>query len=195
MLGALASLAIPAAIGGLSYMASRSGQPERVQQTPTLNPQQLALQTRLGNYAADRLMNNQLDFSPIEARARQQFKTQTIPGLAERFTAMGGGQRSSAFQSALGSASSDLESNLGALRSQYNLAQYPQLLSMMNIGMRPQFENVFRPEQASGLESLLSGLGSGASHIAAAGAQGYMSNPENVQKLMEFLSSILGYAA
>jgi len=58
-------------------------------------------------------------FSPIEDQARRQFTTKTIPSLAERFTALGGGQRSSAFPGALGSAASELESNLASLRAQY----------------------------------------------------------------------------
>lgn len=72
---------------------------------------------------------NPQGFQPIEDRARQQFQTNTIPSLAERFTAMGGGaQRSSAFQGALGNAGSDLESQIAALRGQYGQQQINSLL-------------------------------------------------------------------
>lgn len=63
------------------------------------------------------------DFGGIENAARRNFQTQTIPSIAERFTAFGNGQRSSAFQGALGSAGANLESQLGALRSQYGQQQ------------------------------------------------------------------------
>ncbi len=64
-------------------------------------------------------------FNPIEAHATRQFNTQTIPGLAERFQAMGGQGtgNSSAFQGALGQAGSDLQSGLASLRSQYGIQQ------------------------------------------------------------------------
>src|ERR1700687_41204 len=75
-------------------------------------------------------MNEQLqqgrqnaNFDAQEERARRNFSTQTIPSIAERFTAFGNNQRSSAFQNALGSAGSDLESQLANLRSQYGQQQ------------------------------------------------------------------------
>lgn len=86
-----------------------------------------------------------LSFDPIEQRARQQFSKTTIPSLAERFTAMGGGQRSSAFQSALGEQASDLESQLAALRSQYGLQQHQALLPLLQLGLQPSFETVYSP--------------------------------------------------
>jgi hypothetical protein len=63
------------------------------------------------------------NFDAQEQAARRSFATNTIPGIAERFTAFGNNQRSSAFQSALGSAGSDLESQLANLRSQYGQQQ------------------------------------------------------------------------
>lgn len=86
-----------------------------------------------------------VDFNPIEDRARSQFNTQTVPGLAERFTSLGGGQRSSAFQNAIGSAGVDLESGLAALRSQFGLQQQGQqnklLGNLLSYGFKPSFEN------------------------------------------------------
>jgi hypothetical protein len=86
-----------------------------------------------------------VDFNPIEERARSQFNTQTVPGLAERFTSLGGGQRSSAFQNAIGSSSADLESGLAALRSQFGLQQQGQqnslLSSLLGFGFQPSFQN------------------------------------------------------
>ena len=61
----------------------------------------------------------ELDFDPIEARARKSFMEKTIPSLAERFTSLtGGGQRAGAFERQKAEAATDLESSLAALRAQ-----------------------------------------------------------------------------
>ncbi len=60
------------------------------------------------------------DFGPLAQQAKSQFYSETIPTLAERFTALGGGQRSSAFESSLGRAGAGLEENLAALKAQYD---------------------------------------------------------------------------
>lgn len=94
------------------------------------------------------------NFGGIENRAREQFANNTIPGLAERFTALGSGgsQRSSAFQGALGSAASDLESQLGALRGQYGMQQ-------LGLGLQPSFENIYVPRQGGLAEGSAQGIG------------------------------------
>jgi hypothetical protein len=119
----------------------------KTNQISTQTPQQMGVQNNiLGQIPG--LLNRStqgVDFNPIEERARSQFQTQTVPGLAERFTSLGGGQRSSAFQGALGSAGSDLESGLAALRSQFGLQQQGQqnslLSSLLGFGFQPSFQN------------------------------------------------------
>jgi len=60
----------------------------------------------------------ELDFGPIEARARRQFAQETLPSIAERFTALtGGGQRAGAFERQKAQAGGELEENLAALRA------------------------------------------------------------------------------
>lgn len=117
------------------------------QQLPRFTPEQQSalsqlLQQGMGN----------ADFGGIENRARQNFATKTVPSLAERFTAMGGGQRSSAFQGALGSAASDLESQLAALRGQYGLQQ-------LGLGLQPSFENIYIPQQGGLLQGAAPAVG------------------------------------
>jgi len=77
----------------------------------------------------------QADFDPIEQYYKQQFATQTIPQLAERFT---GNKESSAFTGALGAAGSQLNTNLALLRAQYDLALRDQMIRMANIQGRGQ---------------------------------------------------------
>ncbi len=92
------------------------------------NQQQQGVNQLFGNTLAGANTNG---FDAIDANARKQFQQQGIPSLAERFTSLGGGQRSSAFQGALGGAQADLESQLGALRSQYGLQQQQQRQSLL----------------------------------------------------------------
>src|SRR5271154_2626387 len=79
-----------------------SGSPAQVAQIPRLAPNQLQGQNQALQMALSGLQNPTAGFEPIAQKARTQFNTQTVPGLAERFTSLGGGQRSSAFQGALG---------------------------------------------------------------------------------------------
>jgi hypothetical protein len=101
-------------------------------------------------------------FEPIAQKARSQFNTQTIPSLAERFTSLGG-QRSSAFQGALGSAGAGLDESLAALGSQYENQQQGQqqqlLMALLGLGLQPQFENTFQPGTPGLLNNLFGGGG------------------------------------
>ena len=72
------------------------------------------------------------DFGGIEQLAKKRFEEETVPSLAERFTAMGGGKRSSAFQSALGRSGADLGAQLSALRPQFGMQK-------LMMGLQPRF--------------------------------------------------------
>lgn len=98
-------------------------------------------QQALGNL---NLPGNQLQgqnsFAPIAENAQRQFNQVTVPGLAERFAAMGSGDKgSSAFTNSLSSAGADLQSQLAALGAQYGLQQ--QGLNLQEQGM--QSNNLF----------------------------------------------------
>lgn len=101
-------------------------------------------------------------FEPYAQQARTQFNTQTIPSLAERFTALGG-QRSSAFQGALGAAGAGLNENLAALGSQYDSNQQGQeqqlLMALLGLGLQPQFENAYQPGTPGLINNLFGGGG------------------------------------
>lgn len=146
-------------LGGPAYWGAKAANPSfgqnlsnlflgssgRVQQAPLFNQQQ---QNAMSGLLGQGMQN--ADFSGIENRARNQFRTNMIPGLAERFTSMGGGQRSSAFQGALGGAESDLESQLAALRSQFGMQQ-------LGMGLTPQFENMHIPSTPGIFGNLMAG--------------------------------------
>lgn len=144
-LGLGASGAFGGGIG--NFLTGSSG---RVQRSPLFDDQQESALNQLLSQG----MSNQ-NFDAIENRARQQFQTNTIPSIAERFTGMLPGaassQRSSAFQAALGRAGSDLESQLAALRGQYGLQQ-------TQMGLTPRFENTYMPGQPGLLQGIASML-------------------------------------
>ena len=77
----------------------------------------------------------QPSFDPIEQYYKRQFATETVPQLAERFT---GSKESSAFTGALGSAGSQLNTNLALLRSEFDSRLRDQMIKMAAIqGLNP----------------------------------------------------------
>ena len=106
------------------------------------------------------------NIEPILQRARSQFQTQTIPGLAERFTSVGGGQRSSAFQGALGQAGAGLEEGLAGLSAQHQQSLLPLFQSLLGMGLQPQYD-IAQQQKAPGFFSqLFGGLGQGLGYAA-----------------------------
>jgi len=109
---------------------------------------------------------NQFNFAPIGNQELERFYTQTVPSLAERFTSLGDGQRSSAFQGALANAGRGLGNDLAAQQQQYNMQQQ-QLAqnqygmnqnlytNLLNIGLRPQFESSLQPGKGGALPGLI----------------------------------------
>jgi hypothetical protein len=116
--------------------------------------------------------NYQSAFAPIAQQATNQFYSQTVPSLAERFTALGGGQNSSAFQGTLAQAGAGLQGDLAAQGAQFGQQQQQldqnYLLNLLKFAFLPQFETQYQPRTgglvgnlASGLGSALGGIGQG----------------------------------
>lgn len=109
----------------------------------------------------------------FEAPYRQQFESQTIPGIAERFAGlnpMGGGLSSSGFGQALGGAGAQLQTNLAGLHGALKQGASGQAMGQFNnlagmgLGTRA-FENQYQPGSTGllggGLQGLFSGAGQG----------------------------------
>lgn len=155
-LPALGLLGAGALAGGLSSLFRRK---PRTQQISQFTPEQQQWQSQLGQFGSQQLQNPYEGFAPIEEQARTQFQTSTVPTLAERFTSMGsGGQRSSAFQSALGQAGAGLEQNLAALKSQYGMQNKQLGANVLGNALRPSFDTVYQQAQPGFLESALGGI-------------------------------------
>jgi len=119
------------------------GRKRKVEQIPRFTPeQQDALNQLLRQGMSD------TDSQALEERYKKQFEESTVPSLAEKFTSMGEGQRSSAFSGALGRAGSDLESQLAALRNQSGM-------NKLQFGLQPQFDTTTTPAQPGMLEGLI----------------------------------------
>lgn len=136
------------------------GSPGSMDRFVPFSPTQQAAFEFILNNAISGLGNMDQNFDPIEQRARQQYQQQTVPGLAERFTALGGGQRSSAFAQNLGQSGADLESQLAALRSQYNMQRSGQLQSLLGLGLAPRYESIYQAGQPGFIPQFLGGLSS-----------------------------------
>lgn len=91
------------------------------------------------------------DISAFEGPLMQQFNQQIIPDIAERFGGMGAGS-SSGLNQALSQAAENLQTQLGAQRSQLMLSALPQLLqfaqqpinNQLNASGMGTFENVYQ---------------------------------------------------
>jgi len=149
-----------------------SGNKPQVMTSSPFTGNQQNLMNMLGMMGMQGLQTGQMpggmSFDPIQKQAETQFNTQTIPSLAERFTSMGGGQRSSAFQGALGQAGAGLQENLAAMKSQYAMQMMPMLMQMMNMGLRPQYEQQYMPGSPSFMTSLAGGVGQALPYAAKA---------------------------
>lgn len=105
--------------------------------------------------------NNNFDFSPIEQQARSNFAEQTVPGIAERFTSMGGGGgRSSAFANQLGAAGAGLERDLAAQKQGFNMQQQGLNQNLLRLGQQTPFHAQRQP-------GLVENAGSGAMQAAS----------------------------
>lgn len=147
------------------------GKKPETQQIPTMDPQQQQLLSQLlgglggplksGLGGLGSLLGG--DTEAFEAPAMRQFQEQIVPGIAERFSGIGGGaQQSSAFQQALGQAGAGLSERLAMQRAglqQQGLGQLSQLLGL-GLGQKP-FGIGMQPGTSGFLGGLAPGIGAG----------------------------------
>lgn len=133
--------------------------------------QQQGINSQLGNLLQGSLGNINLpggqgmsSFAPIAQQAQRNFQTQTVPGLAERFTSLGGGQLGSpVFANMLGQAGAGLQSDLASQEQGFNMQQEEMqnqnLMRFLQMFLQPQFENLYHQPQQSKLSNLFSQIG------------------------------------
>jgi hypothetical protein len=153
--------AIGAGAGGLAGFLSGGlggGKEGKFKQKPMSDQEQQIMQYLLGS-GLQGLQNPYEGFQPIQDYATNQFNTDIIPGLAERFSSFGGsggGQRSSAFQGALGQAGAGLAQNLALLKSQYGQQNQQNSLQRLQMGLGQQQQGqYYRPSETGFGENIL----------------------------------------
>ncbi len=160
------------------------GNPDMFMQIPRHSPEVSGSINDLIQSTFQGLQNPSQGFQPIADEAIHRFETQGVPSLAERFTAMGGGQRSSGFQNALASGRGDLERSLGAMQAQYGLQNRSGLLDQLKLGLLNQPEYAYSGRQGGALQNILGPVfGNYASQFGGQGAG----------EFVKFLAGLLPY--
>lgn len=123
------------------------GRKPKAQQVKRFTPQQES--------ALNQLMSRGMaatDMGGLEKKYRGLFERDVVPGLAERFTAMGGGQRSSSFEESLRRGGLGLSEQLAGLEHQGGM-------QALGLGMQPRFDTVMTPGSPGMLQGLMGGVG------------------------------------
>lgn len=146
------------------------------------------LQGSLGNLSLPGQQNSQYSFNPIAQNAQRNFQTQTVPGLAERFTSLGAGQLGSpAFGNILGQAGAGLQSDLASQEQQFGMQQEnmqtQNLMRLLQTFLAPQFQSLQHGEEKSGLNQGFQGLMQSLAQQQQGGGTGL----DSILKLLMFL--------
>lgn len=153
-----AILSALAALGGTAMQHFGKKDPSSTEQLQTGTAQQRDWQNQLGQMAMQGFQDPSAGFQPIEDRARRQFHSETMPSIAERFASLGG-NRSSAYNAALTGAGQEFEGDLASMRGQYGIQNRNSLANLMQMGLAPQFSNMYQAEAPGLLQTLGASLG------------------------------------
>jgi len=155
MFGVDDAVLIPAIISALGAMASAAGKSKQAQTTqlPTSSPGQIADMDKARQIGMQGLQNPYEGFQPIADDAQRNFMSDTLPRIAEQFAGLGG-TRSSGYQGMMSGAGEGLQSKLAAMKSQYGMQNRNSMMNLMQMGMRPQFGNIYQPESAGRMQML-----------------------------------------
>jgi len=152
----------------MPFLDFLTGTPAQTQKFERFSQPQAAAQNQALQMGLSGLQNlKPFDFAPIAQQAKTRFQTDIAPSIAERFTAMGSGPRSSNYAPALAAAGSNLQKDLAALQAQYEFAGQGQqqnlLQNLLQIGLTPQYETAYEQRTPGFAESagvpILQGLG------------------------------------
>lgn len=158
----------------MSISSMLFGKKGKMEQLPTMTPEQQQLLSQLlqglGGPMGMGLENIMgiLSGDPealeaFQAPAMRQFEEQIVPGIAERFTGMGGGaQQSSAFQQALGGAGASLAERLSAQKAGLQSGAMGQLSQLLGLGMGAKpFGYQYTPGSQGFFGAMAPGMGGG----------------------------------
>lgn len=144
------------ALGALMSLLGKKN-PESTTQIQNYTPAQQAWMNQSGNMAMEGLNNPYAGFDPIANQARSSFYSDTMPSIMQRFANIGN-TRSSGLNAALAGAGQNLEGDLAAQRASYGLNNRNSLMQLLQLGLTPQFENIYKPESPGMMQMLGSSL-------------------------------------
>jgi len=139
--------AIGAGVGGIAGLIAggfSKDKPAYEESPNKYSPEQQKVLSQLLQQGQSGLKNPYAGFQPIEDYARSKFQRESLPGLAERFTALGGSDTrgSSDFAGMLGGAQSEFDQGLAALRAQYGHQGQQNAIQQLQLGLNPQTEQI-----------------------------------------------------
>jgi hypothetical protein len=152
--------------------------PGELAQLPTMRPEQIGVQNQILGSASNLLNQKPNQYNPAASQklAIENFKTNIVPGLAERFLGRSGVAGSSAFTGQLGAAGSNLQAQLEALGEEYGFKNRQlneeALRNRLAYGLSPSFENVYtKPQPGPGRQFGEQLIEKGANKLADLGVE------------------------
>ena len=128
MLGSIGSSLVGGLMGGRGAGRGGTMPSSQIHQLNRFTPaQQSAMASLVTRGMSD------TDMVGLEKKYRHLFERDTVPGLAERFTGMGGGQRSSAFEESLRRGGLELSEQLADLRHSGGMQS-------LGLGLQPSYQ-------------------------------------------------------
>lgn len=140
----------PATAAAAAAGATTPGIEGGYQTSPNLySPEQQNVLNYLLSQGKTQLENPYGGFEPIEQQARSKFQSESLPSIAERFSALGGSDTrySSDLTGSLAGAQSEFDQGIAALRAQYGLENQGRALDLLRMGLTPQTEQHYFPAQ------------------------------------------------
>lgn len=164
-----------------------TGKPAGIVSANRFSPQQLASMQQLGSMGLQGLNDPFQGFGAIRDDAMNQFKTNIIPSILERFSASGDNALSSpSLGMQLNSGAQDFGKSLASMQSQYGLQNRGQLLDMLGLSLSPQYDNYQSNAQNGLFQQILPALGMFGTNFAG----NYLGGMGGKQALLETLKSL-----
>jgi hypothetical protein len=163
------------------------GNPELFRQVPKYSGDIQNSVNQLLQQGFQGLQNPYQGFENISNEATRKYNTETIPGIAERFASVPGGQRSSGYLATLGGSGEDFQSKLAAMKEMFGQQNKQQSLQQIGFGLQNQPNFVHTPKNRGWFEGLLGPALGGGGYEGAYGGQ-----DQTLQFFMQILSQLLG---
>lgn len=157
MAAALTALLVQGGTAAGGALMSHFGKknPAETTQLPLYGDQEQQQMGQARQIGLQGMQNPYGGFDAIADKARSDLYSKTLPGIAARFGGMNA-SRSSGFNAAMAGAGQSMEETLNAQRAQYGAQNRNSFANIFGMGLRPQYENMYRPES----QGLMQGIGS-----------------------------------